>query len=146
MKTVAPILFLALAATTISAQQPAASVVEPPVLVADRLFWAGPEGNAAAEITGKFQSEEKLQQHFQLSNPIGTFTSKQKPPRLVQWTLREILVSVDFNGGGSVATWRVSGPKPLVLAYVERLKTQFDDKSQFYDFGIRLLKTEVSVN
>ena len=139
-------LFLALTATTINAQQPAPRVVEAPVLVADRFFWAGPEGNAAAEITGKFQSEEKLQQHFQLSNPIGTYTSKQKSPRLVQWTLREILVSVDFNGGGSVATWRVSGPKPLVLAYVDRLKTQFNDKSLFYDFGIRQLKTKVSVD
>jgi hypothetical protein len=55
-------------------------------------------------------------------------------------------VSADFNGAGSVATWQVSGPKPLLLAYLESLKSQYEDNSLFYDFGYRFINFKPSTD
>ena len=95
------------------------------VLVADQFYWAGPEGNSGLEIVGKFKTEEILKQTFDLTKEVGEFNGKV-------WTLRQILLSVDFNATGNVATWKVCGPKPLVSNYLEALKK---DGSLFYDFG-----------
>ncbi len=110
-----------------------------PTLVADAYYWAGPEGNLGIEIVGKFQSEMQLRKTFDLSSEIGLFKSKKYPFQTTTWTLRDILISVDFNGNGSVAIWRVSGPKPLLTNYLESLRRRFEDKSVFYDFGYKLV-------
>jgi hypothetical protein len=104
------------------------------VLVADVYYWTGPEGNLGIEITGKFQSKDQQKDMLNVSKEIGTFKGKKYPFEPTTWTLLDILVSADFNANGSVATWRVSGPKPLLCDYLDRLKRAYEDKSVFYDF------------
>jgi len=105
------------------------------ILVADAYYWSGPEGNLGIEITGKFQSEEGLKNILSLSSEIGLFKDRRYPSKERNWTLRDVLISVDLNANGSVATWRVSGPRPLLASYLDRLKRLYEDKSMFYDFG-----------
>jgi len=109
------------------------------VLVADPYYWTGPEGNLGIEITGKFQSEEGLKGTLNLSNEIGLFKDRKYPFKLKSWRLRDILISVDLNSVGSVVRWQVSGPKPLLLGYLDRLKKDYDDKSVFYDLSYRFI-------
>jgi hypothetical protein len=105
------------------------------VIIADQYYWAGPEGNLGIEIVGKFQSEEQLFDTLNLQKMIGTFKAKKHPFNSTNWRLRDILVALDLNGNGNVAKWRVSGPKPLLMDYLEGLKQRYEDKSVFYDFG-----------
>jgi len=65
-----------------------------------------------------------------LSKEVGTFNGRK-------WKLSDILVSADFNANGYVADWKVSGPKPLLLDYLEQLKAGDDEQGGhlFYDFG-----------
>ena len=116
------------------------------VLVADTYYWAGPEGNLGIEITGKFQSEQKLADTLNLFKEIGSFKDRKHPFDEKVWHLRDILVSENFNATGSVATWQICGPKPLLLAYLESLKRQYEDKSLFYDFGYRLINFNPSTD
>lgn len=111
-----------------------------PVLVADAYYWTGPEGNLGIEISGKFQSEDGLKEVLSLSNEIGLFKDKKYPFNVRSWRLRDILISVDFNANGSVAKWQVSGPEPLLLDYLDRLKKRYEDKSLFYDFSYRFIE------
>jgi hypothetical protein len=119
---------------------------EKPVLVADAYYWVGPEGNLAVEISGKFQSEDGLRDTLSLTKEIGRFKDRKYPFNEKSWTLRDILISIDFNSGGSVATWRISGPKPLLSDYVETLIGQYESKSLFYDFSYRAIKVKVSTD
>ena len=109
------------------------------LIVADQFYWAGLEGNLAAEVIGKFQSEEKLAETLSLQKEIGVFKAKRDPFNLRIWKLRDVLLRLDFNANGNVATWRVSGPKPLILSYVNDLRERYEDKTVFYDFSYRLL-------
>jgi hypothetical protein len=116
------------------------------VLVADPYYWSGPEGNLGIEISGKFQSEDGLTEVLSLSNMIGLFKDKKYPFKERGWRLRDILISVDFNGGGSIATWRVSGPEPLLLDYLDHLRTGYEDRTVFYDFSYRFVDFKPSTS
>jgi hypothetical protein len=107
--------------------------------VADQYYWTGPEGNLGIEFVGKFQTEEKLIDTLNLVREIGTFKAKKYPFNPSRWNLRDVLISTDLNASGNVATWRVSGPKPLLLSYLEELKKGCEDKTVFYDFGYTIL-------
>ena len=98
--------------------------------VADRFAFGGTDVIAAA-ITGKFNSPDLLAETLDLRSVVGNNGSK--PVRL-----RDILHSIDLNGNGSVAAWKVVGPKPIVEHYVEELQTGFRTKKLFYDFGVEL--------
>jgi len=82
--------------------------VDSPMLVADQLYWWDSEGieNQAYQITAKFNSQSHLISVLRLDAPIGKFASKS-------WTLADILVQVDLNANGDVATWVISGPEFL---------------------------------
>jgi hypothetical protein len=125
--------FVLVGVTATGMQHP--HVSKEPVLIADGFYWAGSEGNLGVRITGKFHSEELLIATFDLAAEIGEFKSKKYPFRPTPWTLRDILVLADFNGSGSVATWQVSGPRPLIEAYLASMKRRYEDRSLFYDFG-----------
>ena len=109
------------------------------VLISDQYYWSAPEGNLGIEVDGKFESEAALITTLALSTEIGVFKDRHYPFNVRKWTLRDILVSVDFNGGGSVAKWRVSGPKPLLLSYLDGLRKKNEDRSVFYDLGYRFV-------
>jgi len=144
MKLFVATLFLLSLQLCVIAQEPEKNTE--PVLVADAYYWARPEGNLGLEIAGKFQSDEMLKATLDLSVEIGNYKAKKYPFDEKIWVLRDILVSVDFNGNGSVAHWRVSGPKPLLHRYLEMLKNQYEDKSLFYDFGYRFINFKPSTD
>jgi hypothetical protein len=100
-----------------------------PIVVADRLYWAGPEGekNQAYQLVGKFTSQSQLVRVLRLDTPIGEFAGRS-------WTLADILVRVDMNANGNVAEWMVSGPAPLTSAYVQNLRHLHQKKNVMYDF------------
>jgi hypothetical protein len=103
-------------------------VQEPPEwarLVADR-FLDGTD-MAAAEIFGNFNSFDLLAQTLDLRSIVGNYRGKPV-------TLRNILLSVDFNGTGDVAIWKVIGPKPLVDQYIAQLQTGYETHKVFYDY------------
>ena len=106
-----------------------------PVTVADSYYWTGPEGNVGIEIGGKFQSEEDLFDTLNLQKIVGTFKAKKYPFNSTNWRLRDILVTLDLNGTGNVAKWRVCGPRPLLVDYLEELKQRAEEKLGFYDFS-----------
>jgi hypothetical protein len=108
------------------------------VPVAEQFYWTGVEGNLGIEIAGKFETEAALITSLTLETEIGPFKDSHYPFNVRKWTLRDILVRVDF-GGGTSATWQVSGPKPLLMRYLEALKKGSDDKSVFYEFGYRFV-------
>jgi hypothetical protein len=110
-----------------------------PQIVADSFFWFQSEGNIGFEIFGKFQSEDQLRATLGFSADIGSFKAKKYPFAPTRWELRDILLSMEFGGGGSTAIWKVSGPKPLLLDYLDRLKRQHEDRSLFYDFGYKTI-------
>ena len=97
-------------------------------VIADKYYWSGPEGNLGLSMTGKFTSLEKEAATFNLLEEVGLFKGRE-------WKLGDILVSADFNANGNVATWRVSGPKPLIAKYLDSLRSRYEDKSLLYDFG-----------
>ncbi len=105
-----------------------ASVHPEAVLVADQKYYWESEGNLGISIFGKFNSSEQMTETLSLAKEIGTFKSRK-------WKLNDIIVSMDFNANGDVATWKVSGPKPLLLKYLEDLEAKHKDHSLFYDFG-----------
>lgn len=108
------------------------------VPIADQFYWTGVEGNLGIEIDGKFETEAALITSLTLETEIGPFKDSHYPFNVRKWTLRDILVRVDFSGGTS-AKWQVSGPKPLLMHYLEKLKKGSDDKSVFYDFSYRFV-------
>lgn len=105
-------------------QKAAPPAQEEALVVADQLYWVGPEGNLALDITAKFNSSAALLKHLDLKAPVGSFQGKD-------WTLRQIVVAMDFNANGEVASWLISGPKPLVEGYFKALQASGDT----YDLG-----------
>lgn len=110
-----------------------ASSKEDIMIVADQKYYWGPEGNAGRSIFGKFNSSKLMKETLNLSEVIGLFKSKK-------WTLSDILISIDLNANGDVATWIVSGPKPLLLCYLKKLKNRYQDKTLFYDFSYTFIE------
>ena len=105
-----------------------------PGVVADRLYWAGPEGekNEAYNVFAKFNSQSQLADVLRLDARIGTFAGRP-------WTLADILVRVDLNANGDVADWMVSGPAPLISAYVKNLRQLYEKKELMYDFSASMI-------
>jgi hypothetical protein len=109
----------------------------PEAEIPDQFYWLRPPGNLALTLTGKFNSAEKMAKTFNLSKKIGSFDGRE-------WKLSDILLAVDFGGGGYYAQWQVSGPKPLIQNYLNALKAQYDNKSVFYDFSYSTIHFTVS--
>ena len=103
-----------------------------PLIVADQKYHWESEGNLCVEVGGKFNSQKQMSETLNLSGGIGIFKGKV-------WFLHDVLVSVDFNANGDVASWIVSGPKPLLQEYIKGLERQYKDKSLFYDFSYSFL-------
>ncbi len=101
---------------------------EGPELIADQLFWTGPEGNLGMDLFAKFNSTEELYATLDLNAEIGQFDGRA-------WKLGEVLVYVDLNANGNVASWLVSGPKPLIEAYADKLQTMAKDDKAIYSFN-----------
>ena len=87
-----------------------------PEVVADEYYWAGPEGNVGLAITGKFTSLEAMAQILDLTAKVGRFRDRTSSFKTKDWVLRDVLISVNLNANGFVATWRVCGPKPSTNA------------------------------
>lgn len=111
-------------------------------LISDQYYWFGDEGNVGIELIGKFQSLERMAETFDLLQDIGIFKSPTEPEDTKTWKLHDILVYVDFNANGNVATWKVSGPKPLLMKYLEQMKRGYKTKWLFYDFGYTFVDFE----
>jgi hypothetical protein len=110
-----------------AAEEPAQS----PLVVADRLYYAGPEGNLGLSFLVKFVSLASLADHLRPDRPIGNFKNRE-------WRLYDVLVSADCNGNGYVAEWKVSGPSPLLLEYQRNLEAD-RDRNIFVDFSSQVL-------
>lgn len=92
------------------------------IVVADRLLYAGADGNAAQVISATFATRRELAEVLNLRTTVGRYNNQN-------WRLDDILVSVDLNADGTAATWTVSGPRPLIAAYGEKLK-QLQERQQ----------------
>jgi hypothetical protein len=90
------------------------------IVVADRLRYAGEDGNAAYVISATFASRRELGEVLNLRTTVGRYNNQN-------WRLDDILVSIDLNRDGTAAAWTVSGPRPLLTAYGEKLK-QLQDR------------------
>jgi len=119
------VLLVVLVVTVSQAQQNGDS----PILVADQLYWWGQDGgeNQAYRIVAKFNSQPQLVSALRLDTTIGKFAGQS-------WTLADILVQIDLNANGNVATWIVSGPEFLTAAYVENLRQLYEENITMYDF------------
>jgi hypothetical protein len=102
-----------------------------PILVADQLYWWGLDGgeNQAYRIVAKFNSQPQLTSALRLDASIGKFAGRS-------WILADILVQIDLNANGNVATWIVSGPEFLTAAYVENLRQLYEENITMYDFSV----------
>jgi uncharacterized membrane protein YkoI len=107
---------------------PAICMSEGRPVVCDRLYYDGNEGNSAYNISGKFLTLEMLSDYLDPMKEIGEFGGKR-------YRLYDILVKADFNGGGFFVEWQVSGPKPLIEKYLEKLEKGLRDKTVFYDLS-----------
>lgn len=110
------------------AQRIAGPAAQAPVVVADRFYWSGPKGNLGLSLVGKFDSPEKLRETFDPAKVLSVFSGRR-------WILSDILVSVDFNANGSTASWKVSGPRPVLEQYLATLKAGYQNKTLLYDFS-----------
>ena len=94
-----------------------------PLIVSDRLYYDGPEGNAGLAFQVKFITAQSLTTFLKLDTPVGNVKNRA-------YTLSDILVDVNFDGGN--ADWadvRISGPKPIILDYLNDLETNFRKKN-----------------
>ena len=114
-------------------------VTSPPVLVADRLYWFGSDGeeNQAYQIGAKFNLQSQLADVLRLDTNVGEYDGRS-------WTLADILVQVDLNANGNVASWTISGPAPLILAYIDNLQQLYENSELMYVFGAREIDAEPS--
>ena len=96
--------------------------------VADR-FSFGSSDVIAAEIFGNFNSAELLLETLNFRSVVTTYRERRI-------TLRDILYSVDLNGTGNVAIWRVIGPRAVIRDYVRGLESGYISKKLFYDFEV----------
>lgn len=106
-------------------------VTSPPVLVADRLYWFGSDGeeNLAYHICAKFYTQSQLADVFRFDVTVGDYADRS-------WTLADILVQVDLNANGNVASWTVSGPVPLILVYIDNLQQLYENSELMYVFSV----------
>lgn len=105
-----------------------------PEVVADRLYYFGPEHNVAYEIGAKFNADGGRARLLRLDYAIGDFSLADDDRE--HWTLGDILVSAEFNGNGRPAYWVVSGPRPVLNAYFWQLMNLNKAGLMFYDFAV----------
>lgn len=110
---------------------------DPGVRVAERLFWTGAEGNLGLEIKARFKSQAVLEGVLRPDMFVGSFRDKKSAAGERDWTLREILVSVNLNAAETAAVWRVSGPRPLIEVYAKALAYAPKKYPIFQDIDIR---------
>ena len=127
MKLVIVSFSILISLSTVYAQAPEIVEDENIEIVADQLYWWESEGNLGVSISAKFNSHEQMYESLSLTKKIGTFKSEE-------WVLGDILVSVDLNANGAVASWSVSGPEPLISEYLKDLEAGYKDRSLFYVF------------
>jgi hypothetical protein len=89
--------------------------------VADRFAFGGTDV-VAADITGKFTSVELLYKTLDLRSVVTNYRGKPV-------VLRDILHSVNFNGNGEVAMWKIIGPRLVVENYARVWKRIFGQES-----------------
>ncbi|MFZ2956168.1 MAG: hypothetical protein WA705_04665 [Candidatus Ozemobacteraceae bacterium] len=100
-----------------------------PLVVSDRLYFDGPEGNAGLAFQVKFFTVKALTDFFKLDTPVGNIENRS-------FTLRDILVNINFDGGNTIwADVRLSGPKPIILNYLSDLERKFREKNLLSDFS-----------
>jgi hypothetical protein len=93
-----------------------------PLAISDRLYHSGPEGNAGLSFSVKCVTPALLATLLRLDAPVGTVGDKP-------YTLWNILVDADFDGGNAAtADVRLSGPKPLILAFLNGLEERLREK------------------
>ena len=122
-------LLMILAAFAIAESQSLQETISP-ILVADRLYWFGYDGeeNQAYRIVAKFHSQSELADALRLDAGIGEYAGSS-------WTLANILVEVDLNANGYVASWMISGPAFLISAYIDDLQQLYETGVLMYDFS-----------
>lgn len=101
---------------------------EPVVTDVDDRFWSGPS-TAGYELTAEFVTHEAMTAAFDLDATAVAVEDRE-------WTLGDILVSVDFSLPGDAVTWRVAGEPAVVTAYVERLAEQAEGRGFLLDLGV----------
>jgi hypothetical protein len=94
---------------------------EPPLLpdtvaVADRFLW-GPAETVGLLLDASFLTEEARAEALDLRRPLGLVDGE---PVL----LGAVLLSLNLAGNGFQASWRVIGPRALLTAYLEDLRTK----------------------
>ncbi|MBU1108439.1 MAG: hypothetical protein KKB51_17320 [Candidatus Riflebacteria bacterium] len=100
-----------------------------PLVVSDRLYFDGPEGNAGLAFQIKFLAPQSLTDFFRLDNTVGTIGNRL-------YSLKDVLVDIDFDGGN--ANWasaRISGPKPVIIGYLNDLEKKCRANNLFTDFS-----------
>jgi len=106
-----------------------------PQFVSGTYYWdADTEPNIGIEIVGKFNSKEAMESTLNFLAEIGSYQDRKWPRKIKKWILADILVSIEFDMP-EIARWKVSGPKPLLLNYVNNLERKYKGKNIFYDFG-----------
>jgi len=96
--------------------------------VSDRFF--ADSATTGAVIVAKFQTSLQRADFLRLEIPIDS-TARRR------WLFQDILVSIDLNGNGWVASWRIAGPRRVIDAYLARVVALAKDRSVIYDYGIR---------
>jgi len=117
---------------------------DPGVRVAQRLFWTGSEGNLGLEIKARFKSRAVLEGVLRPDMFVGSFRDNDPAAGARDWTLREILVSVNLNAAETAAVWRVSGPRPLIEVYAKALAYAPKKYPIIQDVDIREVKFRAS--
>jgi hypothetical protein len=99
-----------------------------PVCHQDEQYWSRPPGNRVSAISAKFTTAKVMASYLRLDSPVGTFASRS-------WVLGDILVSLDLNANGHVASWRVSGPAPLIEGYLSGIEQMHSERHEIYDLS-----------
>jgi hypothetical protein len=96
--------------------------------VADRFLSA--RHTSGAVVIAHFRTAELRAAVLRLDGVVSIHENRA-------WLLSDILVNVDFNGNGFVATWRVVGPTPVIEAHLGQIAEIAKDRDQIYDHSIR---------
>jgi hypothetical protein len=122
-----PILLAVLSfATSLQAQN-----AKPPVdtfYVADRFF--ADKTTTGAVIVAKFQTAKQRADLLRFETTVDSAADRV-------WRFDDILISLDLDGNGWVAIWRVAGPKPVVEKHLARVRELARGRSVIYDYEIR---------
>jgi len=80
-------------------------------------FWVG-EGTRGAELRAVLPSAAAVDAYLDRREPAV------RTPDGRVWSLREILVSVEYPGAGPRAVWRVAGPEEVIDLYLSRIREE----------------------